>query len=272
MDLTGMDLALFHFINGHAGDYVLDRLAANIESNHLIKGGIVMILMWYYWFAADDRQAKRRQIIICAVMGALLALVINRTLATFLPFRVRPMYTDGIDFHPLLLTDFHVRLENWSSFPSDNATFFFALSTGIYFLSRPLGVLAGLYSIVIAGVVRIYLGVHYPSDVIAGALLGVVVAAAVNREVVRHPVGRLIDAVIYRAPGLFYAGAFAVTLELALVFDDVRDAARSFVRLLKHYGVGLGEDLSLFGLGLVALLVLVGIGLWRYRIISAQRQ
>jgi len=45
MTLAGMDLALFHAINGYAGDYVLDRLAANIEGNHLIKGGIVMILV-----------------------------------------------------------------------------------------------------------------------------------------------------------------------------------------------------------------------------------
>ncbi len=266
MTLAGMDLALFHAINGYAGDYVLDRLAANIEGNHLIKGGIVMIVMWYYWFAADNRQADRRQIIICAVIGALLALVVNRTLATFLPFRVRPMYAGGIDFHPLLMTDFPIRLENWSSFPSDNATFFFALSTGIYFLSRPLGVLAGLYSLIVAGLVRIYMGVHYPSDVVVGALLGIAVAAAVNVDVVRRPVGRLVDTLIHRAPGLFYAGAFAVTLELALVFDDVRDGARSFVRLLRHYGVGLGENIGLFGFGLVALLMLVGFGLWRYRV------
>ena len=266
MNLAGMDLALFHAINGHAGDYVLDRLAANIEGNHLIKGGIVMIVMWYYWFAADHRQADRRQIIICAVIGALLALVVNRTLATLLPFRVRPMYAGGIDFHPLLLTDFPIRLENWSSFPSDNATFFFALSTGMYFLSRPLGVVTGFYSFVVAGLVRVYMGVHYPSDVIVGALLGIVIAAAVNIEMVRRPVGRVVDALTHRAPGLFYAGAFAVTLELALVFDDVRDGARSFVRLLKHYGLGLGEDIGLFGFGLAALLMVIGFGLWRYRV------
>ena len=200
------------------------------------------------------------------MIGALLALVVNRTLATFLPFRVRPMYAGGIDFHPLLMTDFPIRLENWSSFPSDNATFFFALSTGVYFLSRPLGVLAGLYSLIVAGLVRIYMGVHYPSDVVVGALLGIAVAAAVNVDVVRRPVGRLVDTLIHRAPGLFYAGAFAVTLELALVFDDVRDGARSFVRLLRHYGVGLGENIGLFGFGLVALLMLVGFGLWRYRV------
>lgn len=181
------------------------------------------------------------------------------------------MYTDGIGFHPLSI-DYFVRLENWSSFPSDNATFFFALSTGIYFLSRPLGILAGLYSVIVAGLVRIYLGFHYPSDVIVGALIGIVVAAAANLGVMRRPAGRLIDALIRRAPGLFYAGAFAVTLELALVFDDLRDGARAFVRLLRHYGLRLGEDVGLFALGLVALLMLIVIALWGYRWASAQRR
>ena len=271
MKLMAMDLTIFHAINGYAGNYVLDRLAANIESNHLIKGGIIVILLWYYWFAADDRQSERRQIIVCAVIGALLALIANRTLATFLPFRVRPMYAETIGFHPLSI-DYSIRLENWSSFPSDNATFFFALSTGLYFLSRPLGILAGLYSIVVAGLVRIYMGVHYPSDVIVGALIGIVVTAAVNVTIVRHTAARLINVLIHHSPGLFYAGGFAVTLELALVFDDVRDGMRAFVRLLRHYGLRLSENIGLFGLGLMVLLMLVGFALWKYRASTTQRR
>lgn len=79
MTLTATDLALFQTINGYAGDYVLDRMAVNIESNHLIKGGIIVILLWYYWFAADNRQDERRQIVVCAVIGALLWSSIGRS-------------------------------------------------------------------------------------------------------------------------------------------------------------------------------------------------
>ncbi len=59
-----------------------------------------------------------------------------------------------------------------NSFPSGHASFFFAMATAIYLFNKKLGYLffAGAFLISLA---RIYAGVHYPSDVLAGAVIGI---------------------------------------------------------------------------------------------------
>lgn len=61
------------------------------------------------------------------------------------------------------------------SFPSGHTYLSFAAATVIYFMNKKLGVLAVILAAVI-GFSRMYLFVHFPSDVAVGALLGVVVA------------------------------------------------------------------------------------------------
>ncbi|HEY1488613.1 MAG TPA: phosphatase PAP2 family protein, partial [Micromonosporaceae bacterium] len=62
-----------------------------------------------------------------------------------------------------------------AGFPSDHATASGALAVGILLASRRLGWMAALLGALIA-FSRVYVGVHYPVDVVAGLLLGAAVA------------------------------------------------------------------------------------------------
>jgi len=64
------------------------------------------------------------------------------------------------------------------SFPSDHAVIAGALATGLLFFSRRIGVIALVLAALVA-FARVYAGVHYPADVIAGLLLGSAVAIVV---------------------------------------------------------------------------------------------
>jgi undecaprenyl-diphosphatase len=65
------------------------------------------------------------------------------------------------------------------SMPSDHATAAFALAFGVgLFLSRRWGVVLGIAALVI-GVARVWAGVHYPGDVLAGAIIGGLAAVEV---------------------------------------------------------------------------------------------
>ena len=66
------------------------------------------------------------------------------------------------------------------SFPSSHAASSFASATSIYKFNKPIGIAA----YIIAGIIalsRIYFGVHFPTDIIVGALVGVITALIINK-------------------------------------------------------------------------------------------
>jgi undecaprenyl-diphosphatase len=65
------------------------------------------------------------------------------------------------------------------SFPSDHATAVGAVAVGLLLFRRPLGLTACVLALGMA-FARVYVGAHYPGDVVAGLVLGGVTAAAVR--------------------------------------------------------------------------------------------
>lgn len=68
----------------------------------------------------------------------------------------------------------HLLTETSYSFPSGHAIFFFALAAGVSATNRCFG--AWLYvAAILIGLGRIAAGVHYPSDILGGAILGILI-------------------------------------------------------------------------------------------------
>lgn len=139
-----------------------------------------------------------------AVLAPLVALALNQPLG-HLFHEARPYVT-----HPQILrladatTDF--------SFPSDHAVMAGAVAAGLLIVSRRLGVIASLFALLIA-FARVYIGAHYPWDVVAGLALGAIVAV-VGWWALRHPLIALTRWLRGR-PGV------------RLVFAEHQDAARA---------------------------------------------
>ena len=65
--------------------------------------------------------------------------------------------------------------ENHCSFPSGHAAFFFALAMAVYFYNKKWGTWFFATAILIT-VARVIAGVHYPPDILGGAVIGIMVA------------------------------------------------------------------------------------------------
>ncbi len=77
------------------------------------------------------------------------------------------------------------------SFPSDHATLAGAALVGLLFVDRRLGLAATAAGLLLAAA-RVYVGAHYPGDVLAGLIVGGVVAG-LGWLVLRHPLTALVE-------------------------------------------------------------------------------
>ncbi len=78
---------------------------------------------------------------------------------------------------PELAHDILLKSESIYAFPSGHTTFFFALATALYFHHKKLAYITYIVAAAV-GIARVYIGVHYPIDIIGGAVLGILVGVS----------------------------------------------------------------------------------------------
>jgi len=233
--MNPFDSSIITFLNSFARhSWAFDSFVYMLSGNDLLKGGVVVALIWWTWFRPNGHRDDTRQHLICAIFAGLLAVVIARGLAVMLPFRYRPMTVAALHFqYPYGAGD--AGLIDWSSFPSDHAAVFFALATSILFVWRTAGILAISYVFLVISMPRLYLGFHYPTDILGGALIGIVLALMARAKLFCGWVGRFIMPWLNRSPGSFYAFLFILTFQIATLFQSVRWIARFLFSLLQPH-------------------------------------
>jgi undecaprenyl-diphosphatase len=184
--LAELDTTLFHILNSGIANPVFDFLMPIITD---VKYWIpIYALMFIYlaWRGGENRWGA----IIAIVLVAVLTDQINSSILKEFFARPRPCHTmENIR----LLVDCGAG----KSFPSSHAANNFALATVLsFFYRRWKWVFITLASAVAFS--RTYIGVHYPLDLVAGAIVGFLIASAVILFVTR--LGRL-SPKIYIPPG-----------------------------------------------------------------------
>jgi undecaprenyl-diphosphatase len=216
--------------------WAFDQLVRFLAGSELAKGGVLTALIWWAWFRRDVRPVERRARIASTLLGCVVAVAVARAIALLAPFRVRPLQQEGLNFR-IPIGQSPVDYIGWSSFPSDHAALFFALATGLLFVSRRVGVLALVYTTVFVALPRIYLGVHYPTDILAGAAIGMAVAWASNVWLPRTGLLKWIMHVAMQQPARFYPVFFLLTFQIAELFNSSREVLVNAYALIAHAGL-----------------------------------
>lgn len=227
-----MDEAVFQFVNGYAGiSESRDVFLRAISLNPLVKTLPIIAAFWYLWFQMSDDRA-RAGVVASFVVGTI-SIAVARVLALFLPYAMRPMHQEGVLYRLPLGMEPDV-LSGWSSMPSDHAVFNVTLAACLFALHRRLGLWALLHVAIVICLPRIYLGLHWPSDILVGAVIGVAVAVVALRPAT-DTVQRLgVMAWAARAPGAFHVLLLMLGFQLATNFNSLRE----LVSALRH-GLGL---------------------------------
>ena len=144
------------------------------------------------------RRVDWRRVTVAAVLSAGLALAVGKALSVAVD-RTRPFVADpgGVHVFAAHSSD--------PGFPSDHATAAFAIAVAILLRKRGWGI-AALAAATVLSVGRVAIGVHYPTDVLAGAALGTAAALLLWWPPVRARVdaaadyfGRGVELVVRRA-------------------------------------------------------------------------
>ncbi|MCW1957287.1 MAG: phosphatase PAP2 family protein [Mycobacterium sp.] len=181
------DTRIFHAINDFARDTPwLQPIVAGYANYGTVLFALLMLAGW--WMARSAVESGRMAAALWAPFGVLAALAINQPIADAVG-EVRPCNA----LHDIVVL--HCNTD--PGFPSDHAVMAGAATIGLWLVHRRLGLVATLASAAM-GFARIYVGAHYPQDVLAGYALGAVVSVA-GYLLIRPALTRLI-VVIARSP------------------------------------------------------------------------
>jgi len=155
-----MDLFLFKIINNLAGKWVfLDFLGVFFAKYSeyvlwLILVCLVLIKFKKYW-----------KMIVEAMVSGILARFVITNIIRWIWSRPRP-------FNILENINLLLPQKTEPSFPSGHASFYFAISTVVYLYNKKLGYLFFAVTFLM-GLARVFVGYHWPFDILAGAVIGI---------------------------------------------------------------------------------------------------
>jgi membrane-associated phospholipid phosphatase len=230
-ELAALDDRCLIWLNQFMSRWPLfDGSMAWLLDANIIKLGPMVLAVCWLWFESTPKQAFHRQLLVESVLTSIAAVIIARALALTLPFRDRPFLR--LDLHLGLPMDQPLR--SWSSFPSDHAVMAFALAASLFRLSPKIGLWACFHAAVIICLPRLYFGLHHPSDLIGGGLIGITLVVATSQLQRRVAVTAFLLDVERKHPAMFYTIGFVVLFEIVEMFGAFRWLAVHIFRALRQ--------------------------------------
>ncbi|MBI2097121.1 MAG: phosphatase PAP2 family protein [Candidatus Sungbacteria bacterium] len=168
--MTELNQAVFHWLNGLAGVNHYFDLGVIFAARYLAYIAALVPLVIFWETEQRHKEAVKK---VAAAYAA--ALIVRFGVVELIRLWV-------VSPRPFMLLGEAVRLiphESSSSFPSGHAAFFFSLAASFWFYHRKSAYVLALAALLI-GVARVMAGVHWPSDILGGAVVGIVFGAAIE--------------------------------------------------------------------------------------------
>lgn len=181
-----MNYKLFQEINQFAGHHpFLDEFMSFVSEKALIIYALALLVMWFF-----GKEKYKNTVVFAAITG-FLGLFINFTIA-HIYFEPRPFVA-----HKVHLLVYHAAD---ASFPSDHTTGAFSLALAVLYRHRKIGTGMVLFAL-LTGISRIYVGHHYPFDVLGSIAVSLIISAFIYKfSPLLQPIPRAIISIYNKIP------------------------------------------------------------------------
>ena len=225
-----MDAELFQVLNSWNGRSAIVDGITGAALNDISKSVPFMMVFWCLWFLPKTNLERTR--IRTALTATLVLTVpiigIARAMANYAPFSLRPIHTPGLDINLRAGQGTGV-LDGWSSMPSDHASLFMGLAVAFFCIHRTAGLVCIFWAVAVVSIPRIVLGLHWPSDIIAGWVLGAVIAASLISPAIKMVERTHIVPYFERREAIGYPLLFLATFEVVQMFAASRGIVEKLI-------------------------------------------
>jgi undecaprenyl-diphosphatase len=201
------------------GPEVVTWALHGITTVNLLKMSVLVGLLLFVWLAPEGRLNGRAEVAVRGVLGLVLALAVDHAIQ-LVATQSRPRF--ALPDQPWPDIDIGWDQLVSPSFPSDHAVLAFALVAIIWGASRQLGLVALAWAVFGISFPRIYFGFHWPTDLIAGGLIGLGGVLAMRRVPLPRASWAWLARLERSSPALATIGLFLVAYECTVSFDSTR--------------------------------------------------
>jgi|GEM_PF-723498 len=166
MSIISIDRAIVSGLDAFLASNQLSRiLVYNVGENPLFRNFPFFFPLLLFWFG--NSSVERRSKILNGLLATCFAVFLSVTMQYVLQVHTRPLIDTSLHLH-IVSPDW----DHQSSFPSDTAMLYFSLSTVLLLLNRRAGIIVFVWAAISAGLCRVAIGWHYPSDILGSLLIG----------------------------------------------------------------------------------------------------